>query len=130
MDVYFLIAAVLSFIVALVHSILGEYLIFRRMRKGGIIPTEGGSRLKERHVRILWASWHIVTIFGWGFGAILLKLSSSQSIASIQVFMVNTIAASMFISSLMVLISTKARHPGWLGLLLIAIFSWLGIYNA
>ena len=126
MDIYFVIAGTLAFIVALIHSMLGEYLIFKRMRKGTIIPTDGGSLLKERHVRILWASWHIVTIFGCGFGVILLMLSSTQTMESIQVFVINTIIISMFTSSLLVLISTKARHPGWLGLLLISIFTWFG----
>ena len=65
---YFLIAGILAFLVAIIHSALGEHLVFRRMRNGTIIPTNGGTLLKERHVRILWASWHIVSIFGVALG--------------------------------------------------------------
>ncbi|MBL8379962.1 MAG: type II toxin-antitoxin system PemK/MazF family toxin [Burkholderiales bacterium] len=32
------------------------------MRAQGYIPTDGGQVLREPHVRILWASWHIVTV--------------------------------------------------------------------
>lgn len=56
MNIYFLAAAVLLILIGLVHSILGEKLIFRRMRKGGFIPTNGGPALREPHVRILWAT--------------------------------------------------------------------------
>ncbi len=110
----------------IIHSALGEILIFRHMRKGTFIPTYGGTILKERHVRILWASWHIVTVFGWGFGSILLWLSLSSPQTIIEVFVENTILFSMFIASLMVLIATKGKHPGWAGLLCVAILVWLG----
>jgi mRNA interferase RelE/StbE len=35
-------AALLTIVVALVHSILGEVLIFNRLRAGTIVPTQGG----------------------------------------------------------------------------------------
>lgn len=127
MDIYFLIASILCFIVALIHSVLGEILVFKRMRTKGLVPTEAHPILKERHVRILWASWHIVTIFGWGFGAILLLRAQSNSFATIEYYVLNIIVISMFISGLLVLYSTKARHPGWVGLLLISLFTWLGV---
>ena len=72
MNSYFIAAAVLAFLVGLVHSILGERLIFRRLREGRVVPTHGGTLLGEGHVRILWASWHVLTVFGWGIAAILL----------------------------------------------------------
>ena len=55
-------AGVVMALTALVHSVVGEILIFRQLRSGGIVPTEGGPPLRERHVRILWASWHLVSI--------------------------------------------------------------------
>jgi len=125
MNSFLIAAGCLTIIVGLIHSVMGEILIFRRMRQSGWIPTQGGSVLKERHVRIIWASWHIVTIFGWGFGAILLRLSIPSSENTLQIFIENTIMMSMFFASLLVLIGTKAKHPGWFGLLGIAIFLWV-----
>ncbi|MBV7336767.1 hypothetical protein KFU94_52760 [Chloroflexi bacterium TSY] len=121
-----IVAGCLAFAVGLIHSILGEILIFRHMRKDSLIPTDGSPVLKERYVRILWATWHTVTIFGWGFAAILFQLSFSSSQHISQEFVKNTILFSMLIVSLIVLVGTKGKHPGWLGLLGIAIFLWIG----
>lgn len=119
-------AGCLTIIVGLIHSVLGEILIFRRMRSGGLIPTEGSPILRERHVRILWASWHVVTVFGWGFGALLLRLSFPLSEYTLQTFIENAALFSMLAASLLVLVGTKGRHPGWLGLLGVAILLWIG----
>lgn len=60
--------AVLLTLVGLIHSVLGEVLIFSRMRTEGVVPTNGGSVLRERHVRILWATWHVVTVLAFSGG--------------------------------------------------------------
>ena len=107
--------------VGLVHSILGEVLIFSRMRNKGVVPTAGAPLLKERHVRILWASWHVVTVFGCAIGAILLRMAFPFNEIALQVFVGYAIIISMLVSALLVLVGTKGRHPGWLGLLCVAI---------
>ncbi len=120
------IAGLLTLIVGTIHSVLGEILIFRKMRRGGLAPTAGEPLLQERQVRILWASWHIVSVFGFAFGAILLQLSQPASAGLNRTFLVHSIAGAMTISSLLVLFGTKGRHPGWLGLLAVAVLTWLG----
>lgn len=79
MNLYFIAAAVLAFVVGLVHSSLGEWLIFGRMRVVGLVPTNGGSVLHERHVRILWANWHVATAFGWCLAVVLAWLAPPSS---------------------------------------------------
>lgn len=64
MHLYFAFAAILALLVGVAHSVLGERRIFRNLRRGGLAPTEGGTLLSERQVRILWASWHVLTVFG------------------------------------------------------------------
>jgi hypothetical protein len=123
MNRLFLAAASLAFIVGLVHSILGEALIFRRMRERSLIPTNGGRVLGEGHVRILWASWHILTVFGWCLAAILLWLSQAQPAGSR--LLSQAIVIAMLAASLLVLVGTKGRHPGWVGLLGVAVLAWL-----
>jgi hypothetical protein len=117
-------AAILTIIVALTHSILGEVLIFSRLRAGSIIPMQGGSLLRERHVRILWASWHVVSIFGFAIAAIIWQLASQSNNELLRMFITNSFAIAMLLSSLLVLIATKAKHPGWLGLLGVTLFLW------
>jgi len=126
MNWYLVIAAALAFFVGLVHSVLGERLIFRRLRQGGLVPTNGGNLLDERHVRILWASWHIVTVFGWCITYILLRLSFSSSSASSAWFIEQAIIIATLAGSALVFIGTRARHPGWTGLLGVAVLVWLG----
>ena len=121
MESYLFAAGCLSLALGLIHSVMGEILIFRRMRNGKIIPTNGHPVLKERHVRILWASWHLVTIFGWGLGVILLRHSLPSSEHTSQLFIEHTILFSMLSGALLVFIATKAKHPGWIVLLSIAI---------
>ena len=129
MNGYLVAAAAIAFVVGLVHSVLGEMLIFRRLRQGHrLVPTNGGNLLGERHVRILWASWHLVTMFGWAMGTVLLQLAlpSSSSSAS-TIFVPHAIAIATLAGSALVFIGTRARHPGWIGLLGMAVCVWLSL---
>ena len=118
-------AGLLAILIGLIHSVMGEKLIFSRMRNEGFIPTVCKPQLKERHVRILWTSWHLVTVFGWTIGAILFCLASPSYVSSYQEVIGNIILISMLFSSLLVLVGTKGMHPGWLGLLAVAILIWI-----
>ena len=51
MNAYFGVAASLTFLLGVVHSILGELLIFRRLREVSLISSTGDPILEERHVR-------------------------------------------------------------------------------
>jgi len=126
MQTFFFAAGLLAIAAGGVHSILGEVLIFSRMRDRTIVPTRGAPLLQERHVRILWATWHIVTVFGCAIGAILLKLAHSSSQLGFQGFVGDSIVVATLLSSLLVLIGTSARHPGWIGLLGVAVLTWIG----
>lgn len=123
---YFLIAAILVVIVGIIHSVLGEFLIFRHLRKNGIVPILAAPPLRERHVRILWASWHMVTVFGFGFGVVLLWLSQSMPNGNYEPFIKEVIIYSMLANSLLVLWATRGKHLGWIGLAAVAFFTWLG----
>ena len=126
MNWYFVIASALAFLVGLVHSVLGERRIFGRLRQDGFVPTNGGKLLAERDVRILWASWHVLTVFGWCIASILLWLSLPSSSTSSAWFIEQAVIIAMLVGSALVFIGTKARHPGWAGLLAVAVFVWLG----
>jgi hypothetical protein len=128
MNSYFAAAGVLTFVIGLVHSVLGERLIFRRMRINGFIPTNGGQVLREPHVRILWASWHVVTVLGWCIGVALFWLAQPSQAQFAQSTASNVIACALLGSSMLVLVGTKGRHLGWVGLLTAAILVVVGIY--
>ena len=128
MNSYFAGAGVLAFAIGLVHSVLGERLIFRRMRAKGLIPTNGGEVLREPHVRILWASWHVVTVLAWCVGVALLWLAHPSNAQLAQSAVSKAIVGALLSSSVLVLVGTKGRHIGWVGLLAAAILVVVGMY--
>lgn len=129
MNIYLLIAGILFFLLGVAHSVLGEYLIFNDKRnKGNLVPSKNSAELKERHLRIIWATWHLSSFLGWCIGAILIKISFEQNElnSNISDFFVQSIIYVTFISSLLVLVGTKGKHPGWIGFLLIGILLLIG----
>lgn len=128
MDNYFYVAgAVLLSVVGVIHSVLGEVLIFRRMRVQGVVPTDGGSLLRERHVRILWATWHVVTVLAFLVAVIIFKAASLPS-PGLPDWAAVAVTGAMLASSAFVLLGTRGRHPGWAGLLAVAVLVGIGTY--
>lgn len=128
MNHYIYVAGILCFILGLVHSILGEVLIFRKLGKSNkIIPIIAKSKLKERHFRIIWTTWHLTSLFGWCIGAILLKVATKCDIQTNELlqFILTSTTITMLCSSLLVFIATKGKHLGWAILLIIGIFTLL-----
>jgi hypothetical protein len=65
---------------------------------------------------IVWASWLSLTAFGWSAAFVVIYLGSAAVRHGGKTFMALAIAASSFVSGVLVLYGTKARHPGWVGL--------------
>ena len=126
MNWYFVAGGALAFVIGLIHSFLGEKLVFSRMRVAGFIPTNGGTVLRDGHVRILWATWHVVTALGWCVSGLLLWLSMRTTDRAAQSVIVVSIVSAMLASSLLVLVGTRGRHPGWIGLLGVAVLAAAG----
>jgi hypothetical protein len=122
MNWLYLAAGLLSVVVAAVHSALGELWVFQRMRRGSVVPTDGGTVLREPHVRILWASWHVLSVFGLVLGAILVQSAFRPSHGWVQL----AIALAMGIASSLVGFGTRGKHLGWVGLLGVAVLTALG----
>ena len=125
MQTLFIAAGVVALITGIVHSALGEILIFRHLRINGIVPTMAAPPLRERHIRIIWATWHLASVFGWAFAGILLRLAIAPE-GSPSAMIVGAIVFANLAGSLLVLIGTKGKHPGWIALLLVAVLTWFG----
>jgi hypothetical protein len=123
---YYIAAGIVAIIVGIAHSVLGEGLVFRRMRREGVVPTDGGTVLQERHVRIIWACWHALTVLGWLAAAILFWLAAAPRHDSSTHFPETAISVAMLLSSGLVLIGTKGKHPGWIGFLAVAVLVLFG----
>lgn len=126
MNYFFIAAGALAFIVGLVHSVLGERLVFRRLRDDkALVTTVGGSLLHEAHVRILWATWHATTVLGWCVAAILVWLALPAA-GPAPLALTAAIVAAMSASAALVLVGTRGKHPGWVGLSGVALLTWMG----
>jgi hypothetical protein len=117
-DALYLAAGLLAAATGIVHSVLGERLIFRHLRAGAVVPTRAAPPLRERHVRILWATWHLGSVFGWAFAAMLLWLAFEPVPTEERI--VAAIVGAHLGGSALVLLATRGRHPGWIALLLVA----------
>lgn len=120
-------AAVLAVVTGIVHSILGERLIFRHLRGASFVPSRSAPPLGERHVRILWASWHLVSILGWALASLLWRVAQQDGAAVSADCLVQLAACSFLAGALLVLVGTRGRHPGWIALAAVALLAWLGI---
>ncbi len=123
MQTYLVAAAIMAIIVGIVHSALGEILIFNKLRTSGLVPSEPAPPLQARNVKILWATWHLASVFGWAFAGLLFTLA--QGSGSLHMATLNATIFAFLGGSLLVLIGTKGRHPGWLGLLAVAALTFL-----
>ena len=121
MQTLFLAAGVIAVITSLVHSVLGEILIFRHVRNAGLVPALGAPPLRARNIRILWATWHLASVFGWAFAGLLLRLAFGHPAPSSLI--VSAIVFAYLGGAILVLIGTKGRHPGWIALSAVAILT-------
>ncbi|MBC7499530.1 MAG: hypothetical protein H7315_03390 [Herminiimonas sp.] len=124
MQTLYFIAGVIAVLTGIVHSVLGEHLIFRHVRDGSLVPTLGAPPLRERHIRIIWATWHLVSIFAWASAGVLIRLAFSPAPPASIVAV--GIASAYLGGAILVLVSTKGRHPGWVALLAVASLTWVG----
>lgn len=123
MILYLLIAGVLALILGVVHSVLGEKLIFKRLRSIDLTLVSGSQAISPQHLRTIWSTWHLISIFGYGLGAILLILSLSPNDAIDLIS--KAVELTFLVSAIFWLIGTRGRHPAWFVFLMIALLSWL-----
>ena len=111
-------AGILAVLTGLAHSVFGEILIFRHLRNGSLVPALGAPPLRERNVRILWATWHLATVFGLALAGVLFQLALGYPITTSLV--VRAIVFAYLGGAVLVLVGTKGRHPGWIALTAVA----------
>ena len=127
MNTWFICAAGLSVLIALTHSVLGEQRIFRHLRRAGhIVPTEGGTLLREFQVRILWATWHGLNAMGLGLAAVLLWLAHPAAQAASAGRVEWCVVMALAVTGVLVLVGNRGRHPAWLALFAAAALVALG----
>jgi hypothetical protein len=112
------IAAGLSFLIGLSHSILGErYILVRLFRRDDLPKLLGSDFFTKRTLRF---AWHLTTIAWWGFAIILIALSNE--LTDLKTSILYIISAVFFVSGLMSAGFTRLKHLSWIVFFLIAGF--------
>src|SRR5882762_9311633 len=130
MNAYFVFAALIAFILGVVHSYMGEkYLVSPILRSEHLITALSGSvGLKKVALRVC---WHFATIAMWGAATTLVVLSSLPFNRTSMV-VVRIISLTFVAYTLLVFLTPGlrlvylTRHLAWVAFLAIAALSWLG----
>jgi hypothetical protein len=125
MNQFLVAAAILTILLGLIHSILGEQLIFIKLRKHQLSGTPDHPVLGRRQVGILWATWHLASVLAWCIGLILFYLANGTGLNADSNLYKLVMVPSFGISSVLVFYGTKGKHPGWIVLAAIAILTFL-----
>lgn len=115
-------AGAIAAVTGLIHSVLGEILIFRHLRNGGLVPALGAPPLQARNIRIIWATWHLASVFGWAFAGVLFGLAFDHP--SPDLLILSAVVYAHAAGAILVLLGTKGRHPGWIALAAVAALTW------
>lgn len=116
-----LLAGIGALLLGIGHSVIGEQMIFRGLNDR-LARSEGRPALSEQQVRVLRAAWHLLTLFGFALGALLI----GSAIPDLVLDSVLVIGIAMAVSAAYWLPATRGRHPAWIVLLLIAALCFWG----
>lgn len=123
MNVPLLIAGLLSVMIGLAHSVLGERLLLGPLFRHGDLPKLLGSGSFAR--RTLRFAWHLTTVLLAAIGAIVMALSTA-SLDPQAMWILRVLAVTFAACSLVSLIGARAKHFSWWVFLIIAALLWLG----
>jgi hypothetical protein len=122
MNLTLLAAAALVVVVCAVHSVLGERVLLIPLSKRDDLPQFLGDRdYAKKTLRFV---WHVATVFGLGFAALLLLLAAPA--APDRRLLLRVIAVTVGVSGIVALIVSRGRHPSWIAFLVIAALVWFG----
>jgi hypothetical protein len=118
------IAAGLILLAGVLHSVLGERLIVRRLSAQGLPDVMGSAEFTKRVLRLF---WHAIGIAWWGLAAVLLVLASLPSLDGTAERIATIIALTFLASSVYAFLQSRGRHFSWAVFLAIAVITWIGI---
>ena len=108
MDRLLLLAAGLTILLSAAHSILGERLVFARLRQDGVWTEAALNLLERRRWWSVRATWHLVSIMGIGLGALLF----SEALGGIG--FTRTIGLIFLVATVYWAVATRFGHPAWI----------------
>ena len=123
MNIWFLCAFIVTILVGLIHSILGERFIINPLQSFTNLPKIFGSDLLTK--RTLRFAWHLTTIAWFSLASFMLMLALRRQL-SIP-FISAALSLTFTVSFLISLIGSRGRHFSWIMFLAVAVFLLLGL---
>lgn len=123
MNLPLVIAAVLSVLIGIAHSVLGERLLLGPLFRRGEVPKLLGSSTFPRQV--LRFTWHLTTVLALGIGVVIGYLASSP-LDPHAVWILRALSITFGVSTLVSLIGARGKHFSWWVFLIIAVLLWVG----
>ena len=110
LSISLVVAAVLTVLVGVVHSWLGEHRLI-----GPLLSPEGrrGILASSAFARgVLRFAWHLTSVAWWGFAAIMIVLAQAPPDGPARMVLVMT-ALMFLVTGLTTLITSRGRHLAW-----------------
>ena len=126
MNIYLLLAGILSFVLVLGHSLRGEWVGERRLVKRITKLRLFDEDEKDVHAkRVVRVAWHVPS-FAWaGIGAVFFYAAFITMSTPVSVI-IRIIAIAFLMSAVFSVIVNRGRHASWVLFLLTAILAWAG----
>jgi hypothetical protein len=119
---FLLVAAVVVAFIGVVHSYLGERLVFPRLFALPDLPLLRRDRAYTENV--LRYAWHVTSVAWWSASAMLVAFWWGAGDARQTSLLI--IAAMLLLTGLIILTTCGRRHPAWPLLLIAAAATWYG----
>jgi len=122
MNNYYLIAAILTLLMAITHSLMGEKYFLVQLFQRDYPPELMGAKFVNRTIRI---AWHLTSI-SWAAAGIILIVLALNPVMPMGGIFARIIAVCFLLSALLSAIGSHGRHLSWIIFVLIAVLAWLG----
>jgi len=123
MNLMLLAGGLLSVLIGIVHSVLGEKLLLGPLFQRDDLPKLLGSATFTR--RTLRFAWHLTTVLLLGIGSVVVALSLSQ-LEPHSAWILRVFAIVFAVCSIVSLIGARAKHFSWWVFLIISVLLWFG----
>ncbi|MEW6736361.1 MAG: hypothetical protein AB1489_34030 [Acidobacteriota bacterium] len=123
MNVYLVISGILTILMAIAHTVMGEILILIPLQKTQGLPAIMGSVRTTRET--LRFAWHVTSVLGIGIAFIFFYYASFTQFNLEQIYILRTLSVTFLASFVVAIIGSRAKHPSWIVFIVVSILIWL-----
>lgn len=125
MNTYLFSAGLLTALLAVAHSVIGEILIMiplHKMQKAEGLPAVRGS--VQRTKSTLRFTWHVTGVLGLGISFILFYYAGFAELSVEQTLVLKALSLTFLASFIVSIIGSRAKHPAWAVFAIVSVLTW------